>query len=226
LFTSTLVAQSALGPRAYFDRAVTTYGAGSAGPAAADFLRAARDEPEVSAAWANAGTASWTAGDTALAVVGWQRALRLDPLDEEMRDRLASVGADAGAGNDVVWPIPRRSLAWLALVVWFVAWIAVWRRRHTRVALAAAAVAAILAAASRAQHARLTDSHVAVVALPAPLRNLPALGAEAGPTPLTGELVRVMDRSGVWARVAASGGREGWIDGGRLLTLDAKPLRD
>jgi uncharacterized protein YgiM (DUF1202 family) len=55
---------------------------------------------------------------------------------------------------------------------------------------------------------------------------LPALGAEAGATPLTGELVRVIDRSGVWARVEASGGREGWIDGGRLLTLDARPLRD
>lgn len=221
-----LAAQSPLSARAYFERGMTTYAAGSAAPAASDFLRAAQAVPGATAAWANAGTAGWMAGDTALAVVGWQRALRLDPLDDVSRDRLSLIGADAGAGRESVWPIPRRMPAWMALALWLAAWIALWRGEHRRIALAAVVVAIALAGTALVQQTRLTDARVAVVAQPAPLRLLPALGAEAGATPLTGELVRVLQRDGLWVRVAASGGREGWIDGGRLLTLDARPLRD
>ena len=48
----------------------------------------ARQEPRAPDAWANFGTASWAARDTARAVVGWQRALRLEPLAGDVRARL------------------------------------------------------------------------------------------------------------------------------------------
>ena len=56
--------------------------------------------------------------------------------------------------------------------------------------------------------------------------SLPPYGSEAGITPLTGEVVRVIERSGVWVRVKASTVRDGWIDAARVLDLNGKPLRD
>jgi hypothetical protein len=213
-------------PRALFDHGVSEYATGSTASAATSFLRAARAAPAAAAAWVNAGTASWTVGDTAVAVAAWQHALRLDPYDTDVRTRLVLIGADAGAGRNVVWPVPRRAPAWLALLLWVAGWGALWRGRRRRIAAGAVVMAALLAGLSRVQHRRLADPSVAVVAVPAALRALPALVAEAGATPLTGELVKVMERSGVWVRVVASDGREGWIDAGRLIDLDARPLRD
>jgi hypothetical protein len=76
--------------------------------AATEFFRAAVRAPNARAAWIDAGTASWMAADTARAVVAWQRALRLDPTDDEVRDRLVLSGTDAGAGKRDIWPVPRR----------------------------------------------------------------------------------------------------------------------
>jgi hypothetical protein len=59
-----------------------------------------------------------------------------------------------------------------------------------------------------------------------PLRALPALGSESGASPLTGEVVQVLERGPVWARVDAGGGRVGWLDARALLALDGRPLRD
>jgi hypothetical protein len=174
----------------------------------------------------NAGTASWVANDTARAVVGWQRALRLNPLDDGVRRLLTLVGADAGAGQHDVWPIPRRIPAWLALVLWTSGWIAIWRSRRTRRATAAIAVSVALAVTSHVHYARLNDPRIVVMASPAPLRVLPALGAEAGAMPLTGEVMTVLERSGVWVRVSAAGDRDGWIDAARVIDLNARPLRD
>ena len=221
-----LVAQATLSPRARFERALSTYAAGNALAAASDFFDAARATPGEAPAWANAGTASWTAADTARAVVGWQRALRLNPLDDDARRRLTLVGADAGAASSVVWPIPRRMPAWFALLLWVGGWIAMWRTRRRRAAAVALGAAVVLAVTSRVHHARLADPRIAVMAAPAPLRALPALGADASSTPLTGELLTVVERSGVWVRVTAGGNREGWLDAARVIDLDARPLRN
>jgi hypothetical protein len=226
LWGALLVAQYAFGPRALFERGLGAFAAGTPGAAATDFFSAARAEPGAVVAWLNAGTASWVANDTARAVVGWQRALRLDPLDGAARQYLTLVGADAGAGRDAVWPIPRRLPAWVALVLWISGWVAIWRTRRTVRAVTALAAAVILAVASRVQYARLTDPRAAVMASPAPLRILPALGAEAGATPLTGELMTVVERRGVWVHIVGSGDRAGWIDAARVVDLDGRPLRD
>jgi hypothetical protein len=225
VLASTLAAQSVSPPRATFDEGMREYAEGNFGVAAQRFLAAAHGAPRASAAWANFGTASWTAADTARAVVGWQRALRLNPMDDDARNRLTLVGTDAGAGHDVVWPVPRRAPAWLGLLLWLGAWYGIWRAKHQRIAVVLASAAVALVVLSQLHHRRLTDPAIAVVSEPAALRLLPALGAEAGPTPLTGELVRVTERSGVWVRVQLPGARDGWIDGARLRDLDAQSLR-
>jgi tetratricopeptide (TPR) repeat protein len=226
LFAGSLLAQDALSPRAFFERGVQAYLEGNAAAAASDFFDAARAAPASAAAWANAGTASWEAADTARAVVGWQRALRLDPLDDGARRLLTLVGADAGAAHTVVWPIPRRIPAWVGILLWTGGWVALWRKRRLRVAHIALALGATCMGVSTVHHMRLADKRVGVVSSPAPLRSLPAMGAEAGITPLTGELVRVTDVSGVWVYVTGSSARDGWIDAARILDLDGRPLRN
>jgi hypothetical protein len=226
LCAGSLLAQRAASPRELFERGVQAYVEGNVAAAAGDFFDAAHAEPASAAAWANAGTASWEAADTARAVVGWQRALRLDPLDDGARRLLTLIGADAGAAQSAVWPIPRRVPAWAGLILWLVGWVALWRKRRRRAVYGTLALAACCMALSAIHHARLVDSRVAVVARPAPLRSLPAMGAEAGITPLTGEVVKVIDVSGVWVRVRATSARDGWIDAARIIDLDGRPLRN
>ncbi|HKS07473.1 MAG TPA: hypothetical protein VJR92_14295 [Gemmatimonadaceae bacterium] len=226
LIASSLAAQQALDARGLFARGVTEYATNDPVAAARSFFASAEASPLAAVAWANAGTASWAAADTARAVVGWQRALRLNPTDADARVRLTLVGTDAGAGRDVVWPVPRRLPAWAALLLWIGAWVAIWRAYHRRYAAAGVVVAMALVVLSQVHARRLDDPALAVISRPAPLRLLPAMGAEAGPTPLTGELVRVAERSGVWVRVIAAGARDGWIDGARLLDLSGRPLRE
>jgi hypothetical protein len=226
LVAAAVSAQRALDARGLFARGVTEYAANDARAAARSFFASAEAAPRAAVAWANAGTASWAAADTARAVVGWQRALRLNPTDADARVRLTLVGTDAGAGRDVVWPVPRRLPAWGALLLWVAAWVAIWRAYHRRYAAAGIVAAAALVVLSQLHARRLDDPAVAVISRPAPLRLLPAMGAEAGPTPLTGELVRVEERSGVWVRVVAAGARDGWIDGARLIDLGGRPLRE
>lgn len=213
-------------PRVAFNRGVADFQGGNPRAAAGEFFVAARLEPREANAWANAGTASWAIADTAHAVVGWQRALRIDPTDDAVRAQLLAVGADDGAGRDDVWPVPVRLPAWIALLLWCGAWAMLWRRRLPWVAVSSAAVAGVVAVVSLVHARRLNADGWAVIADQTSLRALPALGAEAGVTPLTGELVRVNARSGVWVRIAASGNREGWIDAGRLLDLDGRALHE
>ena len=226
MIATSAIAQGAVNARALFATGVTEYATNDVAAAARSFFASAHASPRAAVAWANAGTASWAAADTARAVVGWQRALRLNPTDNDARVRLTLVGTDAGAGRDIVWPVPRRLPAWGALIIWIVSWIAIWRAFHRRYASAGVVIAVALVVLSQLHARRLDDESLAVIARPAPLRQLPAMGAEAGPTPLTGELVHIEERSGVWVRVIAAGARDGWIDGARLIDLDGRPLRE
>ena len=63
--------------RADFTAGVASYDRGDFRRSAQHFADAAREAPRSREAWANFGTASWAASDSANAVVGWQRALRL-----------------------------------------------------------------------------------------------------------------------------------------------------
>lgn len=177
------------------------------------FLRAARAAPRDPAAWANLGTAGWLAGDTASAVLGWQRALRLDPLATDLRSRLARVRAPQDRGAARVWPLPPLPIAALAFVVWWAAWISLALHAPrgpagARWLLLLPAVSLVLLAAVVEWRLRADD--LLVIATQTSLRALPALGAELGAVPLVGEVVTVGERRGVWVRITLDGGREGW----------------
>ncbi len=186
-----------------------------------DVARLRRDHPDV---WANVGTAAWMAGDTARAVQGWQRALRLEPLDRQLRDRLALVRAVQDRGAARVPPVPVQLPPALLLIAWLAGWGLLARRAWTGrpIALRGAwltvgGAALLLAAAWLDDIQRAGD--LAVVLRPEPLRALPVLGAELGAAPLTGEVARVLERRGAWAHVRLDGNRQGWFAGELLLSL-------
>jgi hypothetical protein len=213
------------------ERAREPFAAGIAAYTGADYTRAARlfedasrAAPRVAATWANAGTASWAAADTAGAVVGWKHALRLDPLADDLRERLARVRAPQDVGVAFVPAIAARAPSALALLLWIAGWIAVarlcWQRRPAlRLAIATLVVAGSAAAGARMYEERMEGRDLAVVIDPAPLRVLPALGAEGGAVPMVGEVARVVQRQGVWTRVSLDGERDGWIASERLAPL-------
>jgi len=211
--------------------ATKSWAAGQTAFAGRDFARAERhfldvarlypDHPNV---WANVGTAAWLADDTARAVQGWQRALRRAPLDAELRDRLALVRAVQDRGIARVPAVPMQLLPFLLLVLWVGGW---WLLAHRvragapigRRALWLVGVSAVVACTGavldRTQRAR----DLCVVTRTEPLRALPVLGAEPGPAPLTGEVARVLERSGAWVHVELEGSRQGWIAAELLLPL-------
>ncbi len=207
-----------------FARGVAAYAGADYTRAARLFEDATRAAPRVAAAWANLGTASWAAADTANAVLGWQRALRLDPTADDLRDRLARVRAPQDVGVARVPAIPRGVTSAVALLLWLVGWGMVarrcWRRRPAlRLAIITVVIAGSAAVGARLLEDRLEGRSLAVVVDPGPLRALPALGAEGESVPMVGEVARVVQRQGVWTRVSLDGGRDGWIASERLAPL-------
>ena len=207
-----------------FARGIAAYAGADYTRAARLFEDAARAAPRAAAPWANLGTASWAAADTAEAVVGWQRALRLDPTADDLRDRLARVRAPQDVGVARVPDLPRRAPSALALILWLAGWGLVarrcWQRRPAlRLTIATLIVAGTAATGARLFEDRLEGRDLAVVVDPGPLRALPALGAEGEAVPMAGEVARVTQRQGVWTRVSLDGGRDGWIASERLAPL-------
>lgn len=207
-----------------FARGIAAYAGGDYTRAARLFEDATRAAPRAAAAWANLGTASWAAADTANAVVGWQRALRLDPTADDLRDRLAKVQAPQDVGPAHVPYVPRRAPSGLALALWLVGWGVVirrcWQRRPAlRLAVGTFVIAGAAATGARLFEDSLEGRNLAVIVEPGPLRALPALGAEGEAVPVTGEVARVIQRQGVWTRIALDGDRDGWIASERLAPL-------
>lgn len=199
---------------AAFAEGKTAYAGADYARARDAFLRAANGAPRDVAAWSNLGTAAWQAGDTAAAVLGWQRALRLDPLDDDHRARLARVRAPQLRGAARVWPLPVLPLASGAFALWMAGWAwGAWRRwrhkgaRRSALLFVPGVLVAVVAAYGEWQ-SRATD--LAVVSTRTSLRALPALGSEPGAVPLVGEVVRIRERRGVWLRIELDAGRSGW----------------
>ena len=187
------------------------------------FERAARAAPRDPAAWANLGAAAWQAADTGTAVLGWQRALRLDPTDRATREALRGVRAPQRSGAARVLPIPPLPLALLGALSWAAAWLLVLavpgRASPAPPRRSLIAVALLLALSAAWLDERLAARDLAVIAASSPLRTLPALGADPGPVPLVGEVVRVVERRGVWVRLELSGERSGWYPAERTHAL-------
>jgi hypothetical protein len=205
-----------------FERGVALYQEGAYSSAQRIFAALAAAEPRAADAWANSGTSAWQAHDTAGAAVSWQRALRLDPLDAESRERLDMVPSFRSGMFGDVPPLP------LSVVVWIgaVAWVAGWGLRPIgrRWSSIAATASLVLTGAALVVGVRLSEiahgRQAAVVRSPERLRNGPSLGADLAEEVMLGETVRTPTSRGTWTFVRLGDGREGWLPTEGLVSLE------
>jgi tetratricopeptide (TPR) repeat protein len=208
-----------------FARGVASYDAGRFGEASARFDSAAHTSPRSPDAWANAGTAAWTAADTAGAVIGWQRALRLEPLAGDMRERLDLTPGPARGALAAIPPVPLDWLAVTAVALWWIAWTGAAARAVGGSRPTARAIYSLhgLAVAAGVGYI-LLDEHIAarqlrVVVDPARMRSEPTLASEPGAATRSGQIVRAAQRQGAWTRAVLENGNDGWIESDRLRSL-------
>lgn len=205
-----------------FTEGRTAYAGGDYARAQAAFARAAALAPRDAAVWSNLGAAAWQARDTVMAVVGWQRALRLDPRATEPRERLARVSAPQHRSARV-WPLPPLPIGVIGVLLWLAGWA--WQaalaraRRRSRWPLALLVPGACCIIGAAYLDRSLAAADAVVIAERTPLRALPALGADAGAVPMRGEVARVVERRGVWLRLELDGGRTGWFPAERTRSL-------
>ena len=210
-------------PEHRFAQGVADYRAGRYSDAAREFAAVATAEPRAPDAWMNYGSASWQAADTARAVVGWQRALRLEPLATDAREALVRVDLPVDESLGDVPPLPVGGLALIAASLWCVAWLLVAlrirRAGSTAIALGGISLSVALAAVAFTAHSVVAGRRLAVLDATGALRMLPALAAEYGAVARVGEVARIEERRGDWTRVALAGGRDGWVEHALLVTL-------
>jgi len=210
-----------------FQEGVAAYSGRHYREAVTRFAAAARLAPRATDAWANAGTAAWALSDTSDAVIGWQRAARLDALADDMRDRLALVRAPQDGWLAAPPRVSASLVANVALGCWLLACLtwAVGAVRRNRTGgglrfgapLTALAVAGALAAAWLDETA--AAKHLSVVSPGAVLYASPALVAERLSALDAGDVARINGREGAWVRVQLSGDRDGWVEVERLTSI-------
>ena len=214
--------------RRAFDSGVASYHAHNFVAARESFIAAAAAEPRAPDAWANLGTAAWAAADTARSVAAWQRALRLEPLAGDMRDRVELVHSLPWNASGWVPPVPASWVFDLAALLWCAAWataaLRLAKRRPDRGgAVAAMAIcAALLFVGGFGLSERLSGRNLAVMRRTASLSTDPQIGGELGATAIIGEVVRATGRQGAWTHVRLDDGREGWIESAAVMSLDTR----
>ncbi len=179
------VAQSEPTARESFDHGSREYEARRFARAERFFADAARADPTSPDAWANFGTAAWAARDTAAAAIGWQRALRLDPLSGDVRSRLDLTPGFGGSALANVPPLTESTAAAIGGGAWLLGWlvlaVGIWRRKAAF--RYAAYVLGIVAVASAIAGVRVREAfearRLAVVVDADRLRSLPVLGERA-----------------------------------------------
>jgi hypothetical protein len=211
-----------------FDEGVAAYQHHSFVAAREAFIASVVAEPRAPDAWANLGTASWAVADTARSVAAWQRALRIEPLASDVRDRTELAHALPFSAAGYVPPLPAAWVFELAALLWLAAWGGTAYRSARRPSArngdlaALAAVAALISISGFALGDRLGGRHLAVVRHTESLSHDPELGGERGATAIIGEVVRVTGRQGAWSRVVLDDGRDGWVESAALISLDAR----
>jgi tetratricopeptide (TPR) repeat protein len=201
--------------REAFTRGVDAYEMGQFLLAVRAFAEAAELDPRAPDAWANFGTAAWVAADTAGAVEGWQRALRLEPAASDVRERLTLTPAGHAGLRLAVPPVPPDAVLLIGAAFWILGWSAVayrgWRRKRAGAAIPVLGVALVALALVQPLDRWIAAGDGVVVSGEAAPRVQPLLAADAGIRFRTGELARITRRSGVWLHVESSTGRRGWI---------------
>jgi len=209
-----------------FTEGVHAYERAEFGAAQRLFARASARAPRAVDSWANLGAAAWARGDTAHAVLGWQHALRLDPLDVETRERLDGVQPPLIGAPSYVAPLPVDALALAALLLWSAAWLslavqAMRRTPHLRpVAGGALAVAIVALAAALELQDRADVRGLGVVRGSRDLLDEPASSGAPVAAATAGDVGTLGAREGAWVRLSLGGGRAGWLPVAAVLPLD------
>ena len=212
--------------RRAFDRGVLAYERHEFLASRAAFTSAVIADPQAPDAWANLGTAAWALSDTARSVMAWQRALRIEPLATDVRERVELVHALPWTAAGYVPPLSASWLFDLAAMLWCIAWVSAaarasrQRRMGARELATLATVAVVITIGAFALSERLSGRHLAVLRRTASLSTDPQLGGERGATAIIGEVLRVSGRQGAWSRVVLDDGRDGWLETSALLSLD------
>ena len=190
------------------------------------FARVAARAPRAADAWANLGAAAWSRGDSASAARAWQRAMRLEPLDDESRDRLEAFVPPILTANGYVPPVPVSAVAFAALVCWLAAWILLALPIQVRpfasraIAGGALAVSVVLLLGALELNERLDPSSLGVLRTTRPLTEAPGSTAQLASGNI-GETARLGAREGAWVWIAIDRGRAGWVPASSVLPLDA-----
>ena len=209
-----------------FRDGVASYSQGRFPSAATHFAAVTRLAPRAPDAWADAGTAAWAIGDTTDAVVGWQRAGRLEPQASDVRDRLAMVRA---LQNGPIARLPIAPAGWLAdiaLACWLLGCVvAMFGVARGGSAMSPESIGLVMGAGLAAWLAVRADEgaaahHSYVVDAGAALYAAPALDAERVVRLDAGDIALAEHSQGVWTRVHFDGDRDGWIESNRLISLE------
>jgi tetratricopeptide (TPR) repeat protein len=228
LTVATAHAYDATSARQAFDKGVAAYEQHDFVSAREAFIAAVSADPRAPDAWANLGTASWAVADTARSMAAWQRALRIEPLAADVRDRVELVHALPWSSAGYVPALPAAWLFNLAAALWLVIWLgAAWRMSRgehvNRRDFTIVAVVAIVAGISGFALAdRLAGRQLAVMRRSTSLSVDPELGGELGATAIVGEVVRLRGRQGAWTRLVLDDGRDGWVETAALIPLDSR----
>jgi hypothetical protein len=214
----------------HFTQGVTAFERGDIALARSHFATAAALTPRSVESWMNYGTSAWHAGDTASAVHGWQRALRLEPTARDARSRLSITGDVNAAGPARVPHLSRNTPAMAALALWLAAWtlpfLGTVLRRRRRLAAGGAILAGSLAAGSLLAGFAFDEELLGgdrVIARGALLREAPGLGSTAVGRVPTGSVARTVSRRASWARIDLGEGNRGWVESHRLIVLGDPP---
>jgi hypothetical protein len=211
--------------RAFAD-GVAAYRHGDFSTAEHLFARVSARVPRAPDAWANLGTAAWARGDSALASVGWQRALRLEPLDDQSRDRLEAVQTASLSDAAYVPPVPVDVVALAALALWLAAWIVLALPVSRRPSLARAGAGGMITLALLLLGAALElESRAGVRGLGAlrsarTLQESPSSDAPSVAVGSAGEVGAFGAREGAWVRVVLDSERAGWVPVAAVIPLD------
>ena len=215
--------QDVVGARVFAD-GLASYDAREFGSARQAFFELAQARPRAADAWFNFGTASWQLNDTSAAIIGWQRAMRLDPMTSDVRELLR-----LGPGTPRLWhDVPPVTLTVLGAIggsFWLAGFLLMAfgrRRRHVflnRLGASLAIGAVLLLLGGIKQREKIDGRDDAVVLSSARLRAMPVLSSEAGIEAQPGEVVRILGHQGAWMRVELTDRRRGWVEAQRLQSL-------
>src|SRR6185503_17168627 len=195
LGVATANAYDAAAAQLAFDRGIAAYEKHEFVAAREAFIASVAAEPRAPDAWADLGTAAWAVADTARAVAGWQRALRVEPLASDVRERVELVHALPWSSAGFIPAMPTSWLFNLAAFLWCLAWATAAYRanRHrplrSRDVATVAVAAGLIALCGFGLSDRLSGRNLAVMRETSSLSSDPQLGGERGATAIVGEVV-------------------------------------